>query len=175
MARTNPRIPRGRGWYTVGTVTHHHEKEAAASCRSRTEIPSGSITAAPWPTERCSTKARDETPLAFTVGLGQVIPGFEAAVVGLEPGESVNVTIEPQDAYGPHHAELRHAVTLADFASTPYIGGEVNLVSPEGDEMPGRIVSIEGDDVTIDFNHPLAGETLVFEITLVEFDAGPET
>jgi len=114
-------------------------------------------------------------PLAFTVGLGQVIPGFERAVIGLEPGETVTVTIEPVDAYGPHHAELRHAVTLADFASTPYIGGEVNLVSPEGDEMPGRIVSIEGDDVTIDFNHPLAGETLVFEITLVEFDAGPET
>jgi len=114
-------------------------------------------------------------PLAFTAGLGQVIPGFERAVIGLEPGETVTVTIEPVDAYGPHHAELRHAVTLADFASTPYIGGEVNLVSPEGDEMPGRIVSIEGDDVTIDFNHPLAGETLVFEITLVEFDAGPET
>jgi len=113
-------------------------------------------------------------PLAFTVGLGQVIPGFERAVMGLEPGETVTVTIEPVDAYGPHHAELRHAVTLADFASTPYIGGEVNLVSPEGDEMPGRIVSIEGDDVTIDFNHPLAGETLVFEITLVEFDAVPE-
>ncbi|HEY5432825.1 MAG TPA: peptidylprolyl isomerase [Coriobacteriia bacterium] len=114
-------------------------------------------------------------PLAFTVGLGQVIPGFERAVIGLEPGETVTVTIEPVDAYGPHHAELRHAVTLADFASTPYVGGEVNLVSPEGDEMPGRIVSIGGDDVTIDFNHPLAGETLVFEITLVEFDAGPET
>jgi len=113
-------------------------------------------------------------PLAFTVGLGQVIPGFERAVIGLEPGETVTVTIEPVDAYGPHHAELRHAVTLADFASTPYIGGEVNLVSPEGDEMPGRIVSIGGDDVTIDFNHPLAGETLVFEITLVEFDAVPE-
>ena len=114
-------------------------------------------------------------PLAFTAGLGQVIPGFERAVIGLEPSETVTVTIEPVDAYGPHHAELRHAVTLADFASTPYVGGEVNLVSPEGDEMPGRIVSIGGDDVTIDFNHPLAGETLVFEITLVEFDAGPET
>jgi len=110
-------------------------------------------------------------PLAFTVGLGQVIPGFEAAVVGLEPGESVNVTIEPQDAYGPHHAELRHAVTMDDFATEPFVGGEINLVSPEGDEMPGRIVEIDGENVTLDFNHPLAGEVLVFEITLVEFDA----
>ena len=110
-------------------------------------------------------------PLAFTVGLGQVIPGFEAAVVGLESGESVNVTIEPQDAYGPHHAELRHAVTMDDFATEPFVGGEINLVSPEGDEMPGRIVEIDGENVTLDFNHPLAGEALVFEITLVEFDA----
>jgi peptidylprolyl isomerase len=114
-------------------------------------------------------------PLAFTVGLGQVIPGFEAAVVGLEPGESVNVTIEPEDAYGPHHAELRHAVTLDDFATEPFVGGEVNLVSPEGDEMPGRIVEIDGENVTLDFNHPLAGEVLVFEITLVEFDPAPGT
>jgi peptidylprolyl isomerase len=110
-------------------------------------------------------------PLAFTVGIGQVIPGFERAVVGLEPGESVTVTIEPEDAYGPRHEQLHHTVSTADFASEPFVGGEINLVSPEGDEMPGRIVAIDGDEVTLDFNHPLAGETLIFEVTLVEVDA----
>ena len=119
-------------------------------------------------------ESAEREPLAFTVGLGQVIPGFEAAVIGLEPGESVNVTIEPQDAYGPHHAELRHVVTLDDFATEPFVGGEINLVSPEGDEMPGRIVEVDGENVTLDFNHPLAGEVLVFEITLVEFDPAVE-
>ncbi|HEY5517093.1 MAG TPA: peptidylprolyl isomerase [Coriobacteriia bacterium] len=119
-------------------------------------------------------ESAEREPLAFTVGLGQVIPGFEAAVIGLEPAESVNVTIEPQDAYGPHHAELRHVVTLDDFATEPFVGGEINLVSPEGDEMPGRIVEIDGENVTLDFNHPLAGEVLVFEITLVEFDPAVE-
>jgi FKBP-type peptidyl-prolyl cis-trans isomerase 2 len=113
-------------------------------------------------------------PLAFTVGLGQVIPGFEAAVIGLEPGDSVKVTIEPEDAYGPHHAELRHLVTMDDFATEPFVGGEVNLVSPDGDEMPGRVVEIDGENVTLDFNHPLAGETLEFEITLVEFEPALE-
>lgn len=113
-------------------------------------------------------------PLAFTVGLGQVIPGFERAVIGLDPGESVTVSIESDDAYGPHHAELRHTVTKDDFATEPYVGGEVTIVSPDGDEIPGRIVAIENDDVTLDFNHPLAGETLVFEITLVEFDPAGE-
>ena len=119
-------------------------------------------------------ESAEREPLAFTVGLGQVIPGFEAAVIGLEPAESVNVTIEPQDAYGPHHEELRHVVTLDDFATEPFVGGEINLVSPEGDEMPGRIVEIDGENVTLDFNHPLAGEVLVFEITLVEFDPAVE-
>jgi FKBP-type peptidyl-prolyl cis-trans isomerase 2 len=114
------------------------------------------------------------SPLAFTVGLGQVIPGFERAVVGLEPGDSTSVSVEPEDAYGPHHAELLHKVAVDDFATEPYVGGEVNIMSPEGDEMPGRIVAVEGDEVTLDFNHPLAGETLVFEVTLVEMDPAKE-
>jgi peptidylprolyl isomerase len=112
-----------------------------------------------------SSEGRD--PLGFTVGAGQVIPGFEAAVIGLEPGGTATVTIEPADAYGPKHEQLVQTVSLEDFAAEPYVGGMVTLVSPEGDEMPGRIVAIEGDEVTLDFNHPLAGQTLVFEIELV--------
>jgi peptidylprolyl isomerase len=118
-----------------------------------------------------SSEGRD--PLVFTVGAGQVIPGFEAAVVGLELGGTSSVTIEPADAYGPQHDQLVHAVSLEDFATEPYVGGMVTLVSPEGDEMPGRIVAIEEDKVTLDFNHPLAGQTLVFEIELVGVE-GPE-
>lgn len=109
-------------------------------------------------------------PLAFTVGSGQVIAGFDRGVVGLEIDETVIVRVEPEDGYGSRHEELSHTVKREDFATDPYVGGEVNLVSPEGDEMPGRIVAIDGDDVTLDFNHPLAGETLVFEITLVDVD-----
>jgi FKBP-type peptidyl-prolyl cis-trans isomerase 2 len=118
-----------------------------------------------------SSAGRD--PLVFTVGASQVIPGFEAAVIGLEPGGTATVTIEPADAYGPQQGELVHAVSLKDFATEPYLGGMVTIVSPEGDEVPGRIVEIEGDQVTLDFNHPLAGETLIFEIELVAIE-GPE-
>jgi peptidylprolyl isomerase len=113
-----------------------------------------------------SSEGRD--PLEFAVGSGQVIPGFENAVIGLEPGDKVTVTIAPEDAYGPRQEQLSHAVSMSDFATEPYVGAMVNLVSPDGDEIPGRIVAIEGDDVTLDFNHPLAGETLTFEIELVE-------
>ncbi len=113
-------------------------------------------------------------PLTFVVGMGQVIPGFERAIMGLEPGDSTTVTIEPEDAYGPHFDELRHAVSLEDFATDPYVGGEVNLTAPDGDEMRGRIVAVEGDKVTLDFNHPLAGQELVFEVTLVGVEPAPE-
>jgi peptidylprolyl isomerase len=119
-------------------------------------------------------KSEGRDPLAFTVGNGQVIPGFDRSVIGLEIGETVTVRIEPDDAYGPRHEQLTHTVSRGDFATEPFLGGEVNLVSPDGDEMPGRIVAIDGDDVTLDFNHPLAGETLVFEVTLVDVDPARE-
>jgi FKBP-type peptidyl-prolyl cis-trans isomerase 2 len=63
--------------------------------------------------------------------------------------------------------ELAQTVKIEDFASEPYVGGVVTLVSEDGDELPGRIVSIDGDDVLLDFNHPLAGEELTFQIQLV--------
>lgn len=124
----------------------------------------------------CFDSSEGREPLSFTVGAGQVIPGFEAAVLGLELSESATVTIAPEDAYGPHMDELAQTVKLEDFASEPYVGGVVTLVSEEGDELPGRIVSIEGDDVLLDFNHPLAGEELTFQIQLVgigEESVGP--
>lgn len=117
-----------------------------------------------------SSEGRD--PLSFTVGAGQVIPGFEAAVEGLEIGERVTVRIEPDDAYGPRHEELTHTVSRSEFAQDPYVGGMVNLVSDEGVELTGRIVSVEGDDVALDFNHPLAGERLTFEIEVMDIDPG---
>jgi peptidylprolyl isomerase len=121
-----------------------------------------------------ASEGRD--PLTFTLGAGQVIPGFESAVIGLEPGGTVTVTIDPENAYGPHLPQLAHTVSFGDFSSEPALGGVVNLTSPEGEVLPGRVVGIEGDAVHLDFNHPLAGETLTFEIELVSVDpAAPES
>jgi peptidylprolyl isomerase len=120
----------------------------------------------------CFDSSEGRDPLSFTAGAGQVIPGFESAVMGLEVGAKTTVTIAPEDAYGLHIAELAQTVSIEDFASEPYVGGVVTLVSPEGDELPGRIVSIEGDAVSLDFNHPLAGEALTFELEIV--GVGPE-
>jgi len=117
-----------------------------------------------------ASEGRD--PLTFTVGAGQVIPGFEAAVLGLEPGGTVSVTIEPEDAYGPHIPQLAHTVSFGDFSSEPMLGGIVNLTTPEGEVLPGRVVGIEGDAVHLDFNHPLAGQALTFEVELVSVEPG---
>ena len=119
-----------------------------------------------------SSDGRD--PLTFVVGAHQVIPGFEKAVMGMEVGDKVTVTIEPDEAYGPRHEELQQSVSLSDFESEPCVGGMVELVSPEGERLPGTIVGIEGDKVAIDFNHPLAGETLTFEVSLVGIEPGAE-
>jgi len=107
--------------------------------------------------------------LEFTAGQGQVIPGFENAVIGLESGDKVTVTIAPEEAYGPRHEQLAPTVSMSDFATEPFVGGMVTIVSPEGDEMPGRITAIEGDAVSLAFNHPLAGETLNFETGVVDY------
>jgi peptidylprolyl isomerase len=109
-------------------------------------------------------------PLEFTIGAGQVIPGFEGAVVGLEPGGTAEVQIAPEDAYGPKHEQLVQELSLDDFANEPCLGGTVSLLSPDDEELLGRIVAIDEDRVTLDFNHPLAGQTLVFEIELVSIE-----
>lgn len=117
-----------------------------------------------------SSEGRD--PIAFTVGESQVIPGFENGVVGLEVGESVTVSIEPDQAYGPRQEELFQTFPKADFAEEPCVGGSVSAVSPQGEHLTGRVVKIEDDAVTLDFNHPLAGETLTFEIEVVGIEPG---
>jgi peptidylprolyl isomerase len=114
-------------------------------------------------------------PLEFTIGEGEVIPGFEAGVDGLDVGGTITVTIEPDQAYGARNEELVHRVDSEVFAEEPYVGAEIELVAPDGSVLPGRIAEISGAECVVDFNHPLAGETLTFDIELVEIvapDAG---
>lgn len=110
-------------------------------------------------------------PLEFTLGEGQVIPGFETAVLGLEPGEKATIVIAPEDAYGPHHAEAVQEVSMELFGdNVPPVGVVVTLVAPDGTQMPATVAAFaeNGETATLDFNHPLAGKTLHFDIELVE-------
>lgn len=115
-----------------------------------------------------SSKGRD--PLEFTIGEGQVIPGFENGVVGLNPGETRNVKIPPEEGYGPRYEEMVLNVERSKFPEgvTPEIGQQLQLKQPDGKVFVVTITGIEKDTVTLDANHPLAGKVLNFEIELVE-------
>ena len=109
-------------------------------------------------------------PLAFTLGGGQMIPGFDAAVVGMTVGEKKTFTLEPEEAYGPHNPEL-----VADYEKSVFpenipleVGVQLQSQMPDGTVIPLRITRIEGDTVTVDANPAMAGKTLVFDIELVE-------
>ncbi|MGC8537517.1 MAG: FKBP-type peptidyl-prolyl cis-trans isomerase [Candidatus Micrarchaeia archaeon] len=103
------------------------------------------------------------TPLNFTVGSPQIIPGFSSATIGMRVGQVKNVTIPMQDAYGPINQSKIISVPLKDFSnSTVKIGSVVTTSSGQ----PGEIISLNSTNATIDFNSPLAGHTLNFEIKI---------
>lgn len=114
-----------------------------------------------------SSEGRD--PIEFTIGEGTVIPGFENAVVDLEPGETVTITIPAAEAYGERHEEGMQVVPREAFGeSTPQAGWMVQLESPDGQQVNALIVAVDDETITLDLNHPLAGNDLTFELTLVE-------
>ncbi|MCL2882506.1 MAG: peptidylprolyl isomerase [Coriobacteriia bacterium] len=108
-------------------------------------------------------------PLAFILGNSMVIPGFDAAVADLEVGEKITVTIPVEEAYGPHEEGLIQMVPKDFFqGESPEVGWVVQLQSPDGQVMAASIEAISDEGVTLDLNHPLAGQDLVFDLELVE-------
>lgn len=119
----------------------------------------------------------NRAPLLFTLGAGDVLPLFDEAVVGLEVGESTTVTIPPEDAYGAYVEEGRQVVPVDVFGEgEPPAGAQFNVFADDGTEFTGRVIGLNDDrvNVTVDFNHPLAGHTLTFDITLVEVHPATE-
>lgn len=110
-------------------------------------------------------------PLPFTVGEGKVIPGFEQAVSDMSVGDTKTVTIPSADAYGDPDPRMTGPVPKANLPDDlePTVGMMLQMTTPQG-AMPVRIVEVAEDTVTVDANHPLAGQDLTFEITLVEAD-----
>lgn len=115
-----------------------------------------------------SSRGRD--PLEFSLGSGQVIPGFEAAVMGMNLGESKTQVIAADQAYGPYRDEMVMVVDRNQIpADIPLdVGIQLQLQGPEGQMVPVMVTDLSDADVTLDANHPLAGENLTFDIELVE-------
>lgn len=115
-------------------------------------------------------KSPEDTPLEFTLGEKTLIAGFEEAVDGMEVGETKKVTLAPEDAYGPRHDEMLIEVDKDQLPDglEPEIGTPLQIGLPDGQSQVVIISEIEDDTITLDANHPLAGQELTFEITLQE-------
>lgn len=111
----------------------------------------------------------DRDPLEFTLGKEQVIPGFEKAIVGMNPGDSRTATIPADDAYGPHRKEMVMEVGRDQFPPDlePQVGQQIQIKQPDGHAIAVMVTQISGSKVTLDANHPLAGKDLTFDINLV--------
>lgn len=109
-------------------------------------------------------------PLEFKIGASQVIPGFEKGIIGMETGQTKSVTIPAEEAYGPIRDELIADVKKTDIPENikPEVGLQLSLRQPDGNTVNVIISDVGEDTITLDANHALAGETLIFEIELVE-------
>lgn len=109
-------------------------------------------------------------PLTFTIGSGQIITGFEDAVLGMNPGETRTTEIPSDRAYGARDEEMLLEVERENLPDglDPKMGDWLQLSFPDGQQASVRVVEMSSDKVTLDANHPLAGKDLTFEISLVE-------
>ena len=112
-----------------------------------------------------------EEPLVFVHGEKQVFPAFENALTGLKPGDMKKISLSPSDAYGPVQKEGFREVELEVLPHQyRFVGAVVGVQDPAGGIYPIRVQKITDDKAVLDFNHPLAGQTLLFDIKVVQVD-----
>ncbi len=115
-----------------------------------------------------SSTGRD--PLEFTVGSGEIIPGLDKALPGMETGEKKTVEVPCTEAYGERNPEATQSVPRAQVPEDiPLdVGTQLQLQTPEGQAVPVTVAEVNEEQVVLDANHPLAGKDLTFSIELVE-------
>ena len=108
-------------------------------------------------------------PLEVEMGRGQLIKGFEAALVDMALNEKKTFTLSPEEAYGLRDEKRMHQFARSDVPPDmdPRVGQAIALTTPDGRQVPARIAMVDDDQVTVDLNHPLAGQSLTFEIEIV--------
>ena len=112
----------------------------------------------------------EREPLKFELGKGDVIPGFEKAVVDMKPGDSKTVEIESEKAYGPYREEMVAVVEKSKLPKdlSPKVGQQLQVRHDDGKTIVVTVKEITDSNIKVDANHPLAGKDLIFEIKLVE-------
>jgi FKBP-type peptidyl-prolyl cis-trans isomerase SlyD len=111
---------------------------------------------------------QDGEPIEFIQGIGQIIPGLEDALYGMKVGEEKTVVIDPEDAYGDYDPDSLQVAQKEEFSEEiPLdVGTFLDLRDDEDEIFSAQIIEADEETVTLDFNHPLAGKTLTFEITV---------
>ena len=111
----------------------------------------------------------DSEPLVYTHGTEMLIGGLEQALEGMRKGESKQVSVQPEDGYGPILEDAFIQVPLDHLPSEArQHGAHITASGPEGREIQGCVVEVAGETATIDFNHPLAGEVLHFQVAIID-------
>lgn len=112
---------------------------------------------------------RNKEAKEFVIGTASVIPGLQSAVIGMTPGERKSVVIPPEQAYGPYHGEmtatLNRRMIPTDVAVE--VGVSLRVRHADGHESDVLVTGVDGDQITVDGNHPLAGKNLVMEVELL--------
>lgn len=114
--------------------------------------------------------AADGDPLSFTVGRGDVIAGLEEAVVGMSVGETATVTVPPADGYGDRDPDRVREYDPETFEAMVGLPPEIGLHVRAQNDLHGDVTAVTDDAVEVDFNHELAGRTLVFEVEILEIE-----
>ena len=113
-----------------------------------------------------------EEPLEFTVGDGTLIVGLESMVMGMKAGESASLLVTPEQGFGFRDADNVHAMPQGEFPEDMPLkpGTVIGFASPSGEEVPGMVLEANDESVQVDFNHPLAGHTLNFEVEILSVE-----
>lgn len=111
-------------------------------------------------------------PARLQMGDGSLTPNFEACLLGLCEGDKSSFELAPADAFGPVNPDNIHHMERSRFAADLELeeGAILSFTQPNGAEIPGIVRGVAGDSVTVDFNHPLAGRTVIFEVEILAVD-----
>jgi FKBP-type peptidyl-prolyl cis-trans isomerase SlpA len=111
----------------------------------------------------------DEDPVEITMGHGDISEGMELALYGLKEGDSQTLTLTPDQGFGARDEDNIHDMPLSDFPEElpPEVGFSYSFESPEGEEIPGTVIELGDDTAKVDFNHPLAGQEIVFTVDIL--------
>jgi len=110
-----------------------------------------------------------DEPLTFTMGDGTLVEGLELGLYGLKAGDTQRLVLEPEQAFGLHDPARLHQLSRAEFSTELELepGVIIGFDTPSGEELPGTIVALTDEMVEVDFNHPLAGRVVVFEVEII--------